>query len=143
LIQSALDVIEDFSLVADSDKLELLLEYSEKLPELDARFGGHPELMERVEECQSPVFIAVEGNEQVISLHFSAPRESPTTRGFASVLSSALNGQSAKDILELPDDFPSELGLDKLISPLRVRGMRGMLARIKRKTRELVSSPTA
>ena len=143
MIQSALDVIEDFSLVADSDKLELLLEYSENLPELDARFGEHPELMERVEECQSPVFIAVEGNEQVISLHFSAPRESPTTRGFASVLSSALNGQSAKDILELPDDFPSELGLDKLISPLRVRGMRGMLARIKRKTRELVSSPTA
>jgi cysteine desulfuration protein SufE len=143
LIQSALDVIEDFSLVADSDKLELLLEYSENLPELDPRFGEHPELMERVEECQSPVFIAVEGNEQVVSLHFSAPRESPTTRGFASVLSAALNGQSAKDILELPDDFPSELGLEKLISPLRVRGMRGMLARIKRKTRELVVSPTA
>jgi len=140
LIQSALDVIEDFSLVEDSDKLQLLLEYSENLPELDARFGEHPELMERVEECQSPVFIAVEGNEQRVNLHFSAPRESPTTRGFASVLAAALDGQSATDILQLPDDFPSELGLDKLISPLRVRGMRGMLARIKRKTRELVAS---
>jgi cysteine desulfuration protein SufE len=133
-------VIEDFSLVEDSDKLQLLLEYSENLPELDARFGEHPELMERVEECQSPVFIAVEGNEQRVNLHFSAPRESPTTRGFASVLAAALDGQSATDILQLPDDFPSELGLDKLISPLRVRGMRGMLARIKRKTRELVAS---
>ena len=140
MIQSALDVIEDFSLVADSDKLQLLLEYSENLPELASRFGEHPELMERVEECQSPVFIAVEGNQEKVSLHFSAPRESPTTRGFASVLAAALNGQSATDILELPDDFPSELGLDKLISPLRVRGMRGMLARIKRKTRELVAS---
>ena len=140
MIQSALDVIEDFSLVEDSDKLQLLLEYSENLPELDARFGEHPELMERVEECQSPVFIAVEGNEQRVNLHFSAPRESPTTRGFASVLAAALDGQSATDILQLPDDFPSELGLDKLISPLRVRGMRGMLARIKRKTRELVAS---
>lgn len=142
MIQSALDVIEDFSLVADSDKLQLLLEYSENLPQLDARFSEHPELMERVEECQSPVFIAVEGNEQAVSLHFSAPRESPTTRGFASVLSAALQGQSAKDILELSDDFPSELGLEKLISPLRVRGMRGMLARIKRKTRELVANPS-
>ena len=140
MIQSALHVIEDFSLVEDSDKLQLLLEYSENLPELDARFGEHPELMERVEECQSPVFIAVEGNEQRVNLHFSAPRESPTTRGFASVLAAALDGQSATDILQLPDDFPSELGLDKLISPLRVRGMRGMLARIKRKTRELVAS---
>jgi cysteine desulfuration protein SufE len=143
LIQSAAAVIEDFSLVADSDKLQLLLEYSENLPELDPRFGEHPELMERVEECQSPVFIAVEGSEASVSLHFSAPRESPTTRGFASVLSAALNGHSAKDILDLPDDFPSELGLEKLISPLRVRGMRGMLARIKRKTRELVSAPTS
>lgn len=140
MIQSALEVIEDFALVADSDKLQLLLEYSEALPELDSRYADHPELMERVEECQSPIFIAVEGNELEVKLHFSAPRESPTTRGFASVLSSALHGQTASDILELSDDFPSELGLEKLISPLRVRGMRGMLARIKRKTRELIAN---
>ena len=139
MIPSALAVIEDFTLVPDSEKLQLLLEYSEALPELDSRFGENPELMERVEECQSPVFIAVEGNPDQVNLFFSAPREAPTTRGFASVLNSALNGQSAKDILDLPDDFPSELGLDALISPLRVRGMRGMLTRIKRKTRELIA----
>lgn len=139
MIPSAHEVIEDFTLVPDSERLQLLLEYSEALPELDPRFGEHPELMERVEECQSPVFIAVEGDPDKVNLFFSAPREAPTTRGFASVLNAALNGQSAQDILELPDDFPSDLGLDKLISPLRVRGMRGMLARIKRKTRELVA----
>lgn len=133
-------VVEDFSLVEAKDRLELLLEYSEALPELDPKFEDHPELLERVEECQSPVFIAVEGNEAKIDLHFSAPREAPTTRGFASVLNSALNGLSAKEILELSDDFPSQLGLDKLISPLRVRGMRGMLFRIKRKTKELAAS---
>lgn len=138
MIQSALDVIEDFSLVPDSEKLQLLLEYSEALPELDARFGENPELMERVEECQSPVFIAVEGDTEKVNLFFSAPREAPTTRGFASVLNAALNGQSAQDILELPDDFPAALGLDALISPLRVRGMRGMLSRIKRKTAALI-----
>jgi len=143
LIPSALAVIEDFTLVPDSEKLQLLLEYSEALPELDSRFGENPELMERVEECQSPVFIAVEGSPDQVNLFFSAPREAPTTRGFASVLNSALNGQSAKDILDLPDDFPSELGLDALISPLRVRGMRGMLTRIKRKTRELIADTAA
>lgn len=140
MIPSAQTVIEDFSLTPDREKLQLLLEYSEALPELDPRFGENPELMERVEECQSPVFIAVEGDADAISLYFSAPREAPTTRGFASVLNSALNNQAAADILALPDDFPSQLGLDKLISPLRVRGMRGMLARIKRKTAELVAA---
>jgi cysteine desulfuration protein SufE len=138
LNQKALDVIEDFESVEARDRLELLLEYSEALPELDPKFGEHPELMERVEECQSPVFIAVEGNAQKINLYFSAPREAPTTRGFASVLNSSLNGLSANEILDLPEDFPSMLLLDKLISPLRVRGMRGMLFRIKRRTRELV-----
>lgn len=122
----------------DSQKLQLLLEYSEALPEIPAKFGENPELMERVEECQAPVFIAVEGTEDRVDLFFSAPEEAPTTRGFASVLHAALNGASAEEIENFDDDFPSRLGIEKLISPLRVRGMRGMLFRIKRKARELV-----
>ena len=133
-------VVEDFQALQGNDRLQMLLEYSEALPELDPRFGDNPELLERVEECQSPVFIAVEGSKELITLHFSAPREAPTTRGFASALNSALNGLSAQEILDVSDDFPSELGLDQLISPLRVRGMRGMLARIKRKTAELATA---
>ena len=133
-------VVDDFTFLEERDRLQMLLEFSEQLPALDARFGDNPELLERVEECQSPVFIAVEGTRESISLFFSAPQEAPTTRGFASVLNAALNGQSAQEIIDLPDDFPSMLGLDRLISPLRVRGMRGMLARIKRKTREIVAS---
>lgn len=137
---NATAVIDDFTFLEERDRLQLLLEFSEQLPDLDSRFGDSPELLERVEECQSPVFIAVEGSVEKISLHFSAPQEAPTTRGFASVLNAALNGQSAQEILDLPDDFPSMLGLDRLISPLRVRGMRGMLARIKRRTREIVAA---
>jgi cysteine desulfuration protein SufE len=133
-------VVDDFQAMEGSDRLQMLLEYSESLPELDPRFGDNPELLERVEECQSPVFIAVEGTPDQINLHFSAPREAPTTRGFASALNSALNGLSASEILDVSDDFPSQLGLDQLISPLRVRGMRGMLARIKRKTAEIAAN---
>lgn len=131
-------VVDDFQLLEEKDRLELLLEFSESLPDLDEKYSEHPELLERVEECQSPVFIAVDGNSEKVNLHFSAPREAPTTRGFASALSVALNGLSAREILDTSDDFPSMLGLDQLISPLRVRGMRGMLFRIKRKTRELI-----
>jgi cysteine desulfuration protein SufE len=135
----ATEIAEDFNFLPEKDRLQLLLEFSENLPPLDPKYGENPELLERVEECQSPVFIAVDGTADQIRLHFSAPQEAPTTRGFASVLHSALDGLSAQEILETSDDFPSALGLDKLISPLRVRGMRGMLARIKRKTRELNS----
>lgn len=133
-------VIEDFQSLEGNDRIQMLLEYSEALPELDPRFGENPELLERVEECQSPVFIAVEGDVNLIKLHFSAPREAPTTRGFASALNSALNGLSASEILGVSDEFPTQLGLDSLISPLRVRGMRGMLARIKRKVGEIAAA---
>lgn len=137
---SANDIVEEFSLMPDSEKLQLLLEYSEGLPDIPAKYGENPELMERVEECQAPVFIAVEGDESAVELFFSAPREAPTTRGFAAVLHAALNAKPAQEIIDLDDDFPGQLGLEKLISPLRVRGMRGMLFRIKRKTKELVAS---
>jgi cysteine desulfuration protein SufE len=131
-------VVDDFQFLEEKDRLELLLEFSEALPDLDPKYSEHPELLERVEECQSPVFIAVDGTASKVNLHFSAPREAPTTRGFAAALNAALNGLSAQEILNTTDDFPSMLGLDRLISPLRVRGMRGMLFRIKRKTRELI-----
>ena len=137
---SASDIVEEFGLMPDSEKLQLLLEYSENLPDVPSKYGENPELMERVEECQAPVFIAVEGNAEAVELFFSAPREAPTTRGFASVLHTALNGKTAREITDLDDDFPGQLGLEKLISPLRVRGMRGMLFRIKRKTKELLDS---
>lgn len=140
LSQAAEEIVSDFQFLEGQDKLQLLLEFSELLPDIDQRFLDDPELLERVEECQSPVFIAVEGDQERVLLHFSAPREAPTTRGFAGILSAALNNKSAADILDFSDDFPSRLGLDSLISPLRVRGMRGMLARIKRKVRELTDA---
>ena len=138
---NAQTVVDDFQFLEEKDRLELLLEFSESLPDLDSKYADHPELLERVEECQSPVFIAVDGSANRINLHFSAPREAPTTRGFASALHAALNGLPADVILETSDDFPTMLGLDRLISPLRVRGMRGLLFRIKRKTRELIEQP--
>lgn len=130
-------VLEDFQLIDDQHRLALLLEYANSLPTLPSRFGDNPELLERVTECQSPVFIAVEGNRSKVSMFFSAPPEAPTTRGFASVLSSALDGLPADEILGLEPEFIDSLGLTKLVSPLRIRGMAGMLSRIKRRVGEL------
>ena len=70
-------IVEEFGLTPDSQKLELLLEYSESLPEPPARFGDNPHLMERVEECQAPVFIAVEGSPDKVEIFFSAAQTGP------------------------------------------------------------------
>jgi cysteine desulfuration protein SufE len=89
-----------------------------------------------VPECQSPLFLHVDAaDREHVRLFFSAPAEAPTTRGFAAILATGLDGESADDILAVPDDFYTDLGLAKLISPLRLRGMSAMLSRIKKRLR--------
>lgn len=127
---------EDFLDLGDKDKIHLLIEFAQELPELPTRYQDHPELLEKVEECQSPVYIFVEVNDSRVSVFATAPEQAPTTRGFASILVQGLSGLSVDEALNIPDDFPSTLGLNKLISPLRVRGMTGMLGRMKRQIRE-------
>jgi cysteine desulfuration protein SufE len=134
--QTAQDLKADFAALSVKERLGLLLEFSENLPELPTRYSEHPDLLERVEECQSPIFLFVEVAEDKVHLFFSAPPEAPTTRGFAGILSELLDGQPVQDVLKLDDDFPSSLSLAEAVSPLRLRGMRAMLARIKRQVTE-------
>ena len=131
------NLIEDFAAIRESERLDLLLEFSEALPPLPPRYADHPELLERVEECQSPIFLFVEIDESnSVRLFFSAPPEAPTTRGFASLLFSVIDGLSVQEALDFDIDFPSKLSLQKVVSPLRLRGMIGILTRIKRQLRE-------
>jgi cysteine desulfuration protein SufE len=132
---------DDFLALSLKDRLQLLLEFSNELPELPARYAEHPDLFERVEECQSPVFIFVEVDAaSVVRLFAIAPPEAPTTRGFASILVQGLDGLSVDEVLAVPDDFPSDIGLTEAVSPLRIRGMTAMLGRIKRQVREKITA---
>ena len=127
------EVVSDFQEVDGQDKLKLLLEFADELPPLPADL--EEAAMEPVPECQTPLFLHVDAADRDdVRLFFSAPAEAPTTRGFASILAT-LDHQPADDILAVPDDFYTDLGLAALISPLRLRGMSAMLARIKRHLR--------
>ena len=136
LTSNAQQSIEELASVSETDRLEVLIEYADALPDLPARYSEHPDLLERVEECQSPVFLFVEVNGGRVELFLTAPKEAPTTRAFASILHKALDSQSVETVLGFDDDFPERLGLTRLVSPLRMRGIRGMLARIKRQVAE-------
>jgi len=131
------EIAEEFGAVGGRDRLQLLLEFSEDLPPLPARYAEHRDRLEPVPECQSPLFLAVEvDDDAVVHLFFDAPREAPTTRGFAGILYAGLDGLGADEVLQTPGEFSSQLGLHDLVSPLRLRGMGAMLARIKRRVRE-------
>lgn len=135
------EIREDFLALEVRDRLQLLLEFANELPALPERYADHPDLLERVEECQSPVFIFLEvDHEQAVHMFATAPKEAPTTRGFASILAQGLSGLTVEQMLAVPDDFPNTLGLTEAVSPLRIRGMTGMLARAKRQVRERLAA---
>jgi cysteine desulfuration protein SufE len=130
------ELVDDFSAVGPKDRLQLLLELSRELPELPERYADASDSMEQVHECQSPLFLAVEvDDDEHVHLFFSAPPEAPTTRGFASIMHTGLDGEPAAEVLAVPDDFYVALGLAQAVSPLRLRGMAAMLARIKKQVR--------
>lgn len=132
-------VVEDFQALEERERLELLLDFANSLPELPPRLAEHPELLEPVPECQSPVFVHVEvdgtGPQAPVQVFLTAPREAPTTRGFASILAEGMKGLDAQGVLAVPDDVPGRLGLERAVSMLRLRGMSGMLGRIQRQVR--------
>jgi cysteine desulfuration protein SufE len=134
------DIRTDFRELGIKDRLQLLLEFSNELPELPVQYQDHPDLFERVEECQSPVFIFVEiDDDQIVHLWATAPKEAPTTRGFASILVQGLAGLTVEEVLAVPDDYPSDLGLTEAVSPLRIRGMTALLGRTKRQIRDKIA----
>ena len=118
------EIVDDFQALEETERLQLLLEFSRELPDPPARLQDHPELMEQVVECQSPLFLTIEtepaGGQsgsapERVCLFFKAPPEAPTTRGFAGVLHEGLDGLSPAEILAVPDDMPELLGLTRAI----------------------------
>lgn len=128
------NVVDDFLAAPPELRIELLLEYSEKLPALPAELTG-PEgrdRFEQVEECQTPFFLATDVHDGDVDLFFDCPPQAPTTRGFAGILHAGLDGAAVDDILAVPADFHHGMGLAEVISPLRMRGMDAILFRLKR-----------
>jgi cysteine desulfuration protein SufE len=129
-------VVDEFADLPAELRLEALLDYSRRVPPLPKRLRDDHAAMEQVRECQTPFFLATEvGADGVVAIHFDAPPEAPTTRGFAGILSEGLRGATVAEVLDTPDGFYTALGLGQVISPLRLRGIGAIMARLKRQVR--------
>lgn len=134
------EIVDLFAASPPRDRLELLLEYSQQVPPLPARYADHPELLEPVPECQSPLFVAAEVDaDRRVQLFVSAPEEAPTTRGFAGIFHAGLNGLPAEEVLAVPGDVTARLSLNDVVSPLRLRGAAALLGRVQQQVRAQLS----
>lgn len=120
-------------------RVQALLQHAKKVPPLPPEFADDRSLLEQVHECQTPFFLATRvDDEGRVHLFFDAPAESPTVRGFAGILREGLEGATWQEVLAVPNDFYAGMGLDAVVSPLRLRGMGAILNRLKRQVREQV-----
>jgi cysteine desulfuration protein SufE len=126
-------LIPRFKAADRTTRLETLLDYSRKLPPLPDRLrdeqarGDH-----RVHECQTPVYLWVEVDEGKVHIHADVPPESPTVRGFISLLARNLDGVAPAEVARLPDDLLDQLGLSETLGMTRTQGLTAILYRIKR-----------
>jgi cysteine desulfuration protein SufE len=113
------------------ERIDILLDFAKSLPPLPERLVAHKDASHRVEECQSPVYLFVELDQGRVSLNADAPIEAPTVRGFVSLLLEGLNGTTVEEILRVPGDLVDQCGLGEILGMLRVRGLSGVLRRLK------------
>ena len=130
-------IVDQFAAAPRELRVQALLEYSRRVPPLPEKLATHRDRLEQVHECQTPFFLATEiDDEGAVHLFFDCPPEAPTVRGFAGILREGLEGEPWEDVVAVPPDFYSGMGLQEVVSALRLRGMGAILGRLKRQIRE-------
>jgi cysteine desulfuration protein SufE len=126
-------LIPRFQAADRTTRLETLLDYSKKLPPLPEKYEQEKTLGHaRVHECQTPVYLWVEIDNGQVHIHADAPRESPTVRGFISLLARSLDGAPPETVAKVPDDLLDQLRLSETLGMTRTQGLTAILHRIKR-----------
>jgi cysteine desulfuration protein SufE len=126
-------LIPRFKAADRQTRLETLLDYSAKLPPLPERYEAEKQQgHNRVHECQTPVYLWVEVDKGKVHIHADVPRESPTVRGFISLLARTLDNQTPDAVAQMPDDLLDQLGLSETLGMTRTQGLTAILNRIKR-----------
>lgn len=126
------EIIDDFGWCEGREKLELLLEFSERLLPLPEWLHDQRDAMEPVPECMTPVFVHAETQDGRMKFYFDVPPESPTVRGYTAIMAEGAAGATPEEILSIPNDFFLKMGLQQVLTHQRMSGLASILAHIKR-----------
>ncbi|MFM7206556.1 MAG: SufE family protein [Planctomycetaceae bacterium] len=127
------ELVGEFADLDAREKLELLVDFANGLPPLSADYEARKASEDRrVHECQTPVFLWTESAGGAARLVAEVAAEAPTVKGFVAVLAEAINGRPVTDVAAISDDVLDRMGLADVLGILRARGLRAIVARIKR-----------
>jgi len=126
------EIIEAFQDADYQETLAMLLDYSESLPKLPEQYIEQRDAgFNRVPECETPVFVWVNVKDGLVHIDADVPQESPTVRGFVSLLVDSFNGASVEEVQSAPLNLVHNLGLDQKLGTRRMFGLSAVYNRIK------------
>ena len=126
-------IVGEFADLDAREKLELLVDYARGLPPLPPEYEARKAVEDRrVHECQTPVFLWMESHGGNARLVAEVAPEAPTVKGFVAILAHAVDGRPLAEAAALPDDLLERMGLADVLGILRSRGLRAMVARVRR-----------
>jgi len=132
--QARLDeIITEFADLDGREKLELLVDFAKGLPPLSADYEARKATEDRrVHECQTPVFLWTEVDDDGARLVAEVAPEAPTVKGFVAILAEAVAGRPAAEAAGITDDVLERMGLADVLGMMRTRGLQAILARVRR-----------
>jgi cysteine desulfuration protein SufE len=126
------EIIETFQSVDAETRLDLLLDFSNQLPELPEKYVEARDVgLGRVHECLTPVFLFTEKEDDKIHLIAFVAEEAPTVKGVMAILVEAYSGKTAVEIAKAPLDIVDLLGLAGALRMNRAVGLAAVVMRVR------------
>jgi len=127
------EISAEFADLEPRERLELLLEYAAKLPPLPAHLQAERDAgMNRVHECQTPVFLWVRVVEGGVHIDADVAPEAPTVKGFVSLLAEIYAGAAPVEVLAVETNLVQRFGLVEALGMVRMRGLQAIAGYIRR-----------
>ena len=124
--QALQELIDEFAEIEDKmEILEYVYELSEEVVEFPIANWSEKT---RIIGCQSEAHLEVAVKDGIVELRCGA--DSKIVQGMMGLVTIAINGRKAEDVLQLKPDFAQEMGILNSLSPSRSNGFRNLFDKV-------------
>ncbi|MGB0200301.1 MAG: SufE family protein [Candidatus Poseidoniaceae archaeon] len=121
-----IELIEEFQEIEDKmERLEMVFDLADEVNLLPIEQWSEAT---RVHGCQSEAHVKVELVDS--NVNFQSGADSKLVQGLMGILTMAIHGISADEVLTLTPDFATEMGILNSLSPSRSNGFRNMFDKV-------------
>jgi cysteine desulfuration protein SufE len=134
-------IATEFADLQPRERLELLLEFAEKLPPLPPRYVAERDAgAGRVHECQTPVFLWADVEDGQVRVYAEVAPEAPTVKGFVSLLADIFSGATPAEVAAFEPNLVHRFGLADALGMVRMRGLSAIAQRIRQKVAQTTAA---